>query len=519
MSTASASAPAPLSLPITHLPLGSILVVDRERLDLGDIEGLMESIITFGQLMPLLVRKEDMRLIDGGRRYEALSRLNLPTALVLFREDVTDDELKILEVETNERRKALTWKEKANAIVKIHKLRKKFSARIGENWTQFATGQLLGVQVAQVNYAILVVEALQDVTHPAHKAESMAEAIRIIAQLREDALAKSLNQQSISAVAIAATAVPVVGVEAQLETATQDQTRDEVGILSDLLGVDPTTTPPPSGTPASLPGSATHSTIEGVSAPHSPQATPRITIPLSQLLHRAEALAFLATLDVESIDHIVTDPPYGISTENMSQTNTGIENINRVEGTHVVADNLVLLQKFFPAAYRVLKPESFLCMWYDLDHHEKLLSWATAAGFSPQRWPVHWIKLHPCINQAASKNFTKAIEHCLILRKGNATLTQAQSVNFIAADGRVDRAKYDNPFAKPAAVWQFLLNAIAIRGQTICDPFGGEFSCALAAIPLGLRPLACEIDEHHYYKGVEHVKKAYQALVPDVEFS
>lgn len=497
------------------LPLSSILVADRERIDLGDIEGLMESIVTWGQLMPLLIRREDNRLIDGGRRFEALTRLQLPDALVLFREDVTDDELKILEVETNERRKPLTWIEKARAIVKIHKLRSRSSARIGESWTQFATGELLGVQVAQVNYAIAVVEKLQDPASPLHKAASMAEALRMLVQAREDELHERLNKQTIAAVAAASTVVPVVESSELVEQSTGIE-------LDDLLGVDPTTQPTSPGDPTSSTDLQTHSNVEGVRAlSSSTQATPapKLIVPLSQLFHRAEALSFMSSLQAESIDHIVTDPPYGIDMANLSQSNTGMQAIERVEETHNVEENVVLLQAFITAAFRVLKEGSFLVMWYDLDHHEKLLGWARAAGFSPQRWPIHWIKLHPCINQFASKNFTKAVEHALLFRKGNATLAHPQHTNYIAADGRVDRAKYSNPFAKPAAVWQFIFNAIAIRGQTVFDPFGGEFSSSLAAIPLGLKPLACEIAEQHYNKGLEHVRGAYKALLPDVEFS
>ncbi len=74
----------------------------------------------------------------------------------------------------------------------------------------------------------------------------------------------------------------------------------------------------------------------------------------------------------------------------------------------------------------------------------------------------------------------------MVCRKGNATLVRAQSKSDVSCDGSLEQKMYNNPFAKPYQVWKFIYDAIALPGQTVLDPFGGEFSASRAAINCGL---------------------------------
>jgi len=114
------------------------------------------------------------------------------------------------------------------------------------------------------------------------------------------------------------------------------------------------------------------------------------------MLLRGDCLVHMAAMQPESIDHVITDIPYGIDMSNLQQANTGMD-ISSVAAEHNVGENVSLMQSLIPAVYRILKPAGFFVFWYDLDHHEKLQAWATAAGFRVQRWPLIWHKTHSCM--------------------------------------------------------------------------------------------------------------------------
>ncbi len=110
---------------LTEIPVTSIEVGDRFRVDLGDVEALAESIESSGYTQPILVSKKgegEHVLIDGGRRlaaYELLGRMLIPA---IVRPAVTDDEVALLEAVTNSHRKGWTPSEAAAKAAQIEQL-------------------------------------------------------------------------------------------------------------------------------------------------------------------------------------------------------------------------------------------------------------------------------------------------------------------------------------------------------------------------------------------------------------
>jgi DNA modification methylase len=239
-----------------------------------------------------------------------------------------------------------------------------------------------------------------------------------------------------------------------------------------------------------------------------PQILEAKDFPISKMFFCGDFREVVANFQAESIDHVVTDIPYGIDMSNLDT----MKDIDTVVDTHHVEQNVEMMRPFLAEAFRVLKPNGFCVFWYDLNHHEKLQAWAKEVGFKLQSWPLVWHKLHPCRNNAATKNYTKDVEFAMVLRKGNAVLNKPQSTCVIAADNSVERKMYDNPFAKPGAVWRFIYDAIAYKGQVTADFFAGQFSSARAALDCGLTPIMVEIDQEHFLKGVNGVKQKLKTI-------
>lgn len=187
-----------------QLPIASIFVKDRQRIDLGDIDDLTESLRCFGLIQPIVVNQQG-QLIAGGRRLAAATKLGWTSIDICRRETLTQDELHMLELEENIRRKDETWQERCLHITHIHTLKQSSAAIDGESWSQKATGQMLGISDAHVNYNLMIARLLRAELDPTNKPlpnarfwplSSFSEAWRLRLRDMEDA-ATAFNSETV----------------------------------------------------------------------------------------------------------------------------------------------------------------------------------------------------------------------------------------------------------------------------------------------------------------------------------
>jgi DNA modification methylase len=236
--------------------------------------------------------------------------------------------------------------------------------------------------------------------------------------------------------------------------------------------------------------------------------TPIGEVDLGKMFVFGDSIELMSKMEDGCVDAIVTDPPYAIDMKNLDTH----RDVHRTEKEHDVAENLELLPRFLEQAYRVLRDDSFCVFWYDMEHHELLTKIATSMGFTVQRWPLIWVKTHTCRNSAPHHNYTKATEAAMVCRKGNARLKKPMVKNFIMADGLTERKMYDHPFIKPKDVWNFILEGVAHKGQTVLDPFAGQMSCPRAVLNAGMIPLAMEKNAYHFMRGMDHIEKLFKEM-------
>ena len=95
----------------------SIIVGDRRREDMGDLDGLAASIEKYGLLHPIVI-DDDNRLVAGGRRLEACRRLGWEEIDVRSLGDLTDAQRGEIELEENINRKDLSDLERDRDLVR-----------------------------------------------------------------------------------------------------------------------------------------------------------------------------------------------------------------------------------------------------------------------------------------------------------------------------------------------------------------------------------------------------------------
>ena len=459
--------------------INDVKVIDRVRACRDvDVISLAKSIEAEGLIHPITI-SEDNTLIAGGHRLSAFKLLaekdkkyeQIPyvrfeeyaRSMGLLKEDEVVDKasLKLLEIEENMKRKSMTWQEMAIGISTYHELAKRSPKAI--NWTQTSTAQLFGVAQAYVSPILRIAKRLENKNDKIWECEGITEAIQLLLkEKKEQAQAK-------------------LGKAMKVKTAKVSKAVKVGDALAGLNFVD-------------LSDEETEDESKADSGTYSKEW-------IKNIYTMGDCLETLISMGGK-FDHIITDPPYGIEMDNFMNS----ESVENVAEQHKVDENLELLPKFLKVARQCAKDTSFLCMWYDLAHHEKIIKWAEEANWLPCRWNFVWCKTSPCVNRTAQYNITKATEVCMFMRASpKAVLAQKRSNNWILADNFA--TSKDHPFGKPEVVWNWLIDTVSFEGQTILDPFAGCGSSLYSIIKKNRIPLGIEVKQDHIINGINWLNK------------
>jgi len=137
-----------------YIQLSDITVSeDRQRKDFNEksMESLVDSISRRGLIHPIVVT-QDFTLVAGERRLRAHEILGFEQIAAQFVEDLSPEELALIELEENIKRTDLTWQEENNAIAAFHKVKKEMEP----DWSQTATAGELGISESLMARHMLV---------------------------------------------------------------------------------------------------------------------------------------------------------------------------------------------------------------------------------------------------------------------------------------------------------------------------------------------------------------------------
>ena len=449
------------------VPIEEIELSNRAREQFGDLQDLADSIAQVGLIHPPTLDGTGI-LVAGERRIRAMQLLGATEIPVLFREEMSTYQRKEAELHENTHRLKMTWQERVMLIHDAHRLREHENALQGKPWYQRDTGALFNRSSASVHNALQLAELIISGDAEILAEDNITSAVQLLITRAE---ARAMDEQ----VRRHGTQMPAPPAKRVGEITIVDATTgQEISSILPSLGTQPAIEP-------------VFQTTE---------------FDLGSMFKLGDCLEIMRSMKPGSVDHILTDIPYGIDVEQME-----IQNKETIAATHSVEANVEMMPKFLEEAYRLIGTTGGFCaFFYDLDHHEKLMTWAEEVGFEVCHWPYIWIKTHQCQNKSAQYNPTKWTEYAMICRRNGdspTTLMKPWPKNYLQCDASAERKMYTNPFAKPAALWNDILDHIAFTGQTILDPYGGQFSSGRAMFNKGMKPIMIEIEKYHFVRGVQ----------------
>ena len=201
-----------------------------------------------------------------------------------------------------------------------------------------------------------------------------------------------------------------------------------------------------------------------------PEATP---ISPSFHLTLGDAIDWLQSLDDESIDLIVTDPPYeSMEKHRKVGTTTRLKNSKASSNAWFEIFPDTRFPELFAEAHRVLKKHRHFYLFCNSDTMFVVKPMAEAAGFKFWK-PLVWDKM----KIGMGYHYRARYEFILFFEKGKRKLNDLGIPDII----QVPRIYRGYPTEKPAGVADVLIRQSTQEGELVIDPFMGSGSTGVAA--------------------------------------
>lgn len=192
-------------------------------------------------------------------------------------------------------------------------------------------------------------------------------------------------------------------------------------------------------------------------------------------VYNMDCLEFMKSLPNNHFDLCIADPPYEIERFKRPSRQTDKMNIHKEKYSNGITWDKVPIQDVFDEMFRVCKK---CIIWgannFQLPKSEYFIVWnkeQTVDNFASLEYA--WTNC-----KVPAKLFTYSIHKCIAERKKEG--------------GKI------HPTQKPIALYAWILDNYAKKGDKILDPFLGSGSSRIAAYKKGFDFIGCELDKEYY---------------------
>ena len=215
----------------------------------------------------------------------------------------------------------------------------------------------------------------------------------------------------------------------------------------------------------------------------------------NKLIH-GDSLTVLRQMEPESVDAIITDPPYGINFEAWRTRKT-------------IKNDKAPFIWFLYDAFRALKPGesgrgSLVCFtrW---DVEQTFIDAMRLAGFQVKS-EVIWDKIYTGVGDCKSQ-FAPSHENIIFAVKGKYSFPGYRPKDLITFQ-KLGGGQKCHPTEKPVGLLANLITAVTKPGDLILDPFAGSGSTLVAAKKTGRRFIGIELDDDYYQTAQRRIEEA-----------
>ncbi|MEG1597200.1 MAG: site-specific DNA-methyltransferase [Bacilli bacterium] len=218
------------------------------------------------------------------------------------------------------------------------------------------------------------------------------------------------------------------------------------------------------------------------------------------------AIEFMKTLEDDSVDLIVTDPPYKTTKRGGIGNSGGMckkEDFSNGKGGFKY--NSIKPKEFIPELYRILKDGSHCYIMTNHVNLQEMINTSTESGFHFIKSLI-WNKGNKIMGQCYMSQF----EYILFFRKGkHKKINNCGTSDILSVPNKKTKDENGNNLhdtEKPIELMKILIDNSSNENELVYDPFCGVGSVPIACCELNRRYLATEIDEKYFNIGLERLK-------------
>lgn len=215
-----------------------------------------------------------------------------------------------------------------------------------------------------------------------------------------------------------------------------------------------------------------------------------------ELMH-GDCREVLRNVPDESIDLVVTDPPYRVTKRGGHGNAGGMLTKDIFKRGEVFAHNSIEPNEYLPELFRVLKQNTHCYVMTNHVNLVQIITEARSCGFHFIKSLI-WDKGNKIMGQAYMSQFEyilffrkgafKKINHC-----GTSELIHIPNKKTKGADG-----KNLHDTEKPVALMELLIENSSQVGDLVLDPFTGVGSTGIACMRKGRNFLGTELDDKYF---------------------
>ncbi len=204
-----------------------------------------------------------------------------------------------------------------------------------------------------------------------------------------------------------------------------------------------------------------------------------------------DTLEELSKIKTNSIDLIITDPPYKVISWWKPKHKWQPWWILLKNDWKIFEHNNINISDYISELYRILKEWTHCYIMINLINLENLLAESKKAGFK-----LHNLLIWEKNNKTPNRWYMKNIEYIVFLRKW-----KAKKIN--SSDWQILKHKNilwnkTHPTEKPVSLLEQLINNSSSKWDVILDPFMWTWSCWVACKNLNRDFIWIEIDENYF---------------------
>ena len=221
-------------------------------------------------------------------------------------------------------------------------------------------------------------------------------------------------------------------------------------------------------------------------------------------LRQGDCLEIMKDIPDGSIDLIVTDPPYKVTSRGGSGTMGGYWKEKRAKQGIIFDFNNTSCKEYLPEFYRILKDKSILYLMCNNTNLQEMLNEGTKVGFRFVKCLI-WEKG----NKICGRYYMNCFEYIILFRKGgDKPINKCGTPDILKIP--IKKIKDTNgknlhDTEKPVDLMKILVENSSNEGDVVLDPFMGIGATGVACKEFNRNFIGIERDENYFNIAKERI--------------